>query len=142
MYGKVFLTNDKKPPASFVKALAAKFPDARVAWDNERVRWVILHKAVGSHEDWAIVYVVENRDHSFRDLDQRTLDKLESMDTQKRDVLGDLQRKNEAIYQMHRQVRADERREEGAPRLAHALYRDLNLANPRISVGVNGTKEW
>jgi hypothetical protein len=142
MYGKPFLTNDRKPPASFVKALAAKFPDARAAWDNDRQRWVILHKAIGSYEDWAIVLIVQGEKNTFRELDKRTLDRLESMDTQKRDVVGEHQRNSERVFQENRRLRAYERREDGAPRLAHHLYKDLNIANPRVSVGVSGTKEW
>jgi len=143
-YGHPFLTNDRKPEKSFDRELRERWPDARVAWDNERGRWVILYKTRGGVEEWAIVLVVENKDKTFRDLDRRTILRLDEMDTDKHgtEVIEKVIREREVARLARKEQSKTFRREEAAPRLAHALYRDLNIQPHSVVTAVNGTKEW
>ena len=143
-YGHPFITNDRKPEKAFVGELKARWPDARVAWDNERGRWIILYKTRGGVEEWAIVLVVENKDKSFRDLDKRTILRLDEMDSDKHgdEVIEKVFREREKARLDRKEQYQTFRREDAAPRLAHALYKDLNIQPHTVVTAVNGTKEW
>ena len=76
--------NVRLPPAGFVAALHASFPELLVRWDNAMERWQIceiVERRTSVGRRIMEVMLVQGPNGEPRELDQRVLERLHEMDT-------------------------------------------------------------
>lgn len=164
MFGYDYYTSDRVPPSGFVERLKKIEPGLECAFNAKRGIFEILRPRKGDdvealhelqvHDPYCVIFECEETTTTPilnaqgetcamtrpKDPGDWTIKKLRAMDTWKDSGWVDEFSEGQKNYWKGLDDQRDARNTARAEGMAHAMRKDLNYAQPRVVIGVNGTR--
>lgn len=164
MFGYDYYTADRVPPPGFVERLKKLEPGLECAFNAKRGMFEILRPRNGKdvdalhemkiHDPYCVVFECEETVTTPvlnaqgetcamtrpKDPGEWVIKRLVAMDTWRTKGWADEFAKGQRGYWKRLDAERDARNTQRAEGMAHAMRKDLNYAQPRVIIGVNGTR--